>query len=58
MVFKVIAERPVIFTSDCRALGERGITAYLKRLRFTSNLAGTSGARTHDPPDAMREHNH
>jgi hypothetical protein len=33
-IFKVISERPVIPTSECRALGEEAITAYFKRLRF------------------------
>jgi hypothetical protein len=41
--FKVISERPVILTSECRALGEGAITAYFKRLRF--DAAGPSGAR-------------
>jgi hypothetical protein len=31
-VFKVIPERPVILTSECRALGEGAITTYFKRL--------------------------
>jgi hypothetical protein len=44
--FKVISERPVILTSECRALGEGAITTYFKRLRF--DAADTSGARTHD----------
>jgi hypothetical protein len=46
----------VILTSECRALGERAITSYFKRLRF--DAAGPSGARTHDLPDAKREHYH
>jgi hypothetical protein len=50
---KIISERPVIPTSECRALGEEAITTYLKRLRF--DAAGTRGARTHDLPDAKRE---
>jgi hypothetical protein len=45
-VFEVISERPVILTSECRALGEGAITTYFKRLRFYA--AGTSGDRTHD----------
>jgi hypothetical protein len=53
-VSKVISERPVILTSECRALGEGGITTYFKRLRF--DAAGPSGARTHDLPFAKREH--
>jgi hypothetical protein len=55
-VFKVISERPVIFTSECRAVGEGAITTYIKRLRF--DAAGTSGVRTHDLPFAKREHYH
>jgi hypothetical protein len=43
--FKVISERPVILTSECRAFGEGAITTNFKRLRF--DAAGTSGARTH-----------
>jgi hypothetical protein len=54
--FKVISERPVILTSECRALGEGAITTYFKRLRF--DAAGTNGARTHELPDAKREHYH
>jgi hypothetical protein len=55
--FKVISERSVILTSGCRALGEgQLITTYSKHLRF--DAAGTNGARTHDPPDAKREHYH
>ena len=53
-VFKVISEIPVILSSECRALGEEAITTYFKRLRF--DVAGPSGARTHDLPDANREH--
>jgi hypothetical protein len=41
-------------TSQCRALGERSITTYFKRLRF--DAAGTNGARTHDLSFAKREH--
>jgi hypothetical protein len=48
-VFKVISERPVILTSECRALGEGAIATYFKRLRFEA--AGPSGAQTHDLPD-------
>jgi hypothetical protein len=44
--FKVISERPVIITSECRVLGKGAITIYFKRLGF--DAAGTSGARTHD----------
>jgi hypothetical protein len=51
-VFKVISERPKILTSKCRALGEGAITTYCKRLRF--DVAGTSGAQTHDLPFAKR----
>jgi hypothetical protein len=47
-VFKVISERPVILTSECRALGEGVITTYSKRLRF--DAAVLSGARTHNLP--------
>jgi hypothetical protein len=54
--FKVISERPVISTSECRAIGEGAITTYFKRLMF--DAAGPSGARTHDLPDAKREHYH
>jgi hypothetical protein len=49
-VFKVISERPVILTFECRALGEGAITTYFKRLSF--DAAGPSGARTHGLPDA------
>jgi hypothetical protein len=55
-VLKVISERPVILTSECHALGEGAITTYFKRPRF--DAAGTSGARTHDLPDAKLEHYH
>jgi hypothetical protein len=55
-VFKVISERPVILTSECRALGEEAITTYFKRLRFDAD--GLSRAQTHDLPDAKREHYH
>jgi hypothetical protein len=51
-VFKVISERPVMLTSECRALGEGAITTYFKRLRF--DATGTIGARIHDLPDAKR----
>jgi hypothetical protein len=44
----------VIFTSECRALGEGAITTYFKRLRF--DAADSIGARTRDLPDAKREH--
>jgi hypothetical protein len=40
-IFKVISERPVILTSECRALGEGAITTYSKCLRF--GAAGLSG---------------
>jgi hypothetical protein len=53
-VFEVISERPVILTSECRALGEVAITTYFERLRF--DVVGPSGARTHDLPFAKREH--
>jgi hypothetical protein len=33
-VFKVISERPVILSSECRALGKGAVTTYFKRLRF------------------------
>jgi hypothetical protein len=52
-LFKVISERPVILTSEWRALGEGAITTYFKRLRF--DAAGGSGARTHDLPDAEQK---
>jgi hypothetical protein len=39
-VFKVISERPLILTSECRALGKGAITTYFKHLRF--DAAGTS----------------
>jgi hypothetical protein len=52
-VFKVIFERPVILTSECRALGEGAITTYFKRLRF--DATGPSGSRTHDLQDGKRE---
>jgi hypothetical protein len=55
-VFKVISERPMILTSEYRALGEGAITTYFKRLRF--DAAGPSGARPHDHPDAKWEHYH
>jgi hypothetical protein len=55
-VSKVISEKPVILTSECRALDEGAITTYYERLRF--DAAGLSGARTHDLPDAKREHYH
>jgi hypothetical protein len=44
----------VILTSECRTLGEGAISTYFKRLRF--DAAGTSGVRTHDLPNAKREH--
>jgi hypothetical protein len=53
-VFKVISERPVILTSECRAFGEGVITTYIKRLGF--DAAGTSGAQTHDLSFAKQEH--
>jgi hypothetical protein len=49
-VFKFISERLVILISECLALGEGATTMYFKRLRF--DAVGTSGARTHDLPDA------
>jgi hypothetical protein len=49
---KVISERPVILTFECRALGEGAITTYW------FDAAGPSGARNHDLPDAKREHYH
>jgi hypothetical protein len=55
-VLNVISERPVILPSECRALGNGAITTYVKRLRF--DVAGTSGAQTHDLPFAKREHYH
>jgi hypothetical protein len=55
-VFKVISERPVILTSECRAFSEGAITTYFKRLGF--DTATTSGARTRDLPKAKREHFH
>jgi hypothetical protein len=54
-IFRVISERPVILPSECRAVGE-AITTYFKRRRF--DVAGPSGARTHDLPFAKREHYH
>jgi hypothetical protein len=45
-VFKVISERPMILTSECRALVKGAIATYFKRLRF--DAPGTSGAQT--PP--------
>jgi hypothetical protein len=54
--FKIISERPVILPSEYRALGERAITTYFKRLRF--DAAGSSGARTHNLPFAKRDHYH
>jgi hypothetical protein len=55
-VFKVISERPVFLTSECQALGDEAVSTYFKRLRF--DVAGWSGARTHDLPDAKQEHYH
>jgi hypothetical protein len=54
--YKVISERPVILTSECRAVGQGAITTYFKRLKFVA--AGLSGARTHNLPDVKREHYH
>ena len=54
--FKFISKRPMILTSECRALCDGAITTYFKRLRF--DAAGMSGAQTHYLPDAMREHYH
>jgi hypothetical protein len=48
------SERPVILTSECRALDDGAIITYFKRLRF--DAAGPSGARNHDLPNAKREH--
>jgi hypothetical protein len=53
---KVIFERPVILTSEFRALGEGVITTYFKRLKF--DTAGPSRAWTLDLPGAKREHYH
>jgi hypothetical protein len=53
-VFKVISERLMILTSKCPALGEGAITTYSKHLKF--DAAGPSRARTHNLPDAKREH--
>jgi hypothetical protein len=55
-VFKVISDSPVILTSEFCALGEGAITTYSKRLSF--DTAGMSRARTHDFPDAKRDHYH
>jgi hypothetical protein len=55
-VVKIISERTVTLTSECRALGKGAITTYFKRLTF--DAAGPSGARTHDLPFAKREHYH
>jgi hypothetical protein len=55
-ILKVISESPVIHNFECRALDEGVVTTYFKHLRFVA--AGTSGARTHDLPDAKREHYH
>jgi hypothetical protein len=55
-VFKVISERPVILTSECRAVGKGAITTYFKAVRF--DATGPSGARTHDLPFAKREYYH
>jgi hypothetical protein len=55
-VFKVISERPVILTSECRALAKEQSLPILNVFKF--DAAGTSGARTHDLPDAKREHYH
>jgi hypothetical protein len=54
--YNVISERPVILTFECCALGEGAITTYFKRFRLDE--AVTSGARTHNLPDAKREHYH
>jgi hypothetical protein len=53
-VFKVISERLMILTSECCAIGEGAMTTYFKRLMF--DAAGPSGARTHNLPNAKREH--
>jgi hypothetical protein len=45
-----------ILTSECRAVGGGAITTYFKRLRL--DVAGTSGAWTHDLQDAKREDFH
>jgi hypothetical protein len=46
----------MIFTSECRALGEGAITTYFKRPRFVA--AGPSRAQIHNLQDAKREHYH
>jgi hypothetical protein len=51
----VFEERPVILTSEWRALGDGAITTYFKLLML--NVASTSGAVTHDLPNAKQEHN-
>jgi hypothetical protein len=40
--FKVISERPVILPSECRALGEGGITTYSRRLPARAGLELTT----------------
>jgi hypothetical protein len=50
------AERPMILTYECHALGERAISSYFTGLRF--DAAGLSGAQTHDLPIAKLEHYH
>jgi hypothetical protein len=53
---KVISERPVILTSECRALGRGAITTYFKRLWV--DVGGIRSARTHYLLDAKQEHYH
>jgi hypothetical protein len=48
--FKVISERPLVLTFECRALGEGTITTSFKRLRF--DAADLNWTRTHDLPGA------
>jgi hypothetical protein len=55
-VFKVISERSVILTSECRALSDGAITAYFKHLRF--DVTGPSRAQTRNVLIAKREHCH
>jgi hypothetical protein len=47
---------PKDLTSEFRALGKGAITTYFKLLRF--DMAGPSGAQTHDLLDAKQEHYH
>jgi hypothetical protein len=58
-VFKVISERPVILTSECRAIGEEAITTYSKRLRFDAAGTYERGSNLRPPRrDVKREHYH